>query len=254
MTGDITASFCLQAAASRASGARASAAAVQSGALRLLLIETDAVLAREFKQLLEIAGFEVELASGVPEDGAASKHFPVVMIGGGVSADDRAMLLRGLCEHGATPSLVLMASGGAGVDPRRSTRRRDCLATLFQIEAVVARLQSLLGNKPVRFGGAVRFGNVAIDGEGQVTIAGKVTYFQAAEVAILSLLMRRKGKIVPKRSLEASLHGKSDGAAANAVEVRVHRLRKSLATNAADLRVRTIRNAGYCIVRHDPAT
>ena len=129
---------------------------------------------------------------------------------------------------------------------------REHLVKEFQIEAVVTRLQSLLGQqRPSRRPG-LRFGNVSIDGDGQVVVGGEAGYFQPTEVALLALLMRRKGKIVPKRSIEVSLYGKSDGTTANAVEVRIHRLRRSLAAAAANLRIRTVRNGGYFIVRHDP--
>lgn len=241
-------SGCVQAAA--ASGAIAAPSA-RSGQIKLLLIEPDAVLSQEFKRLLEAAGFEVELG-GAAGNGAGSTHFPVVMIGGGMPAEERTQLLRRLREgDDATASLLLAAPGGDDGGTEDSLPARDHLLAAFQIEAIVARLQSLLARKAVSRAVALRFGNVSIDGDGQVTIAGRVAYLQATEVSMLSLLMRRKGKIVPKRSIETILYGKSDGAAANAVEVCVHRLRKSLVANAANLRVCTIRNAGYFVERHD---
>lgn len=217
--------------------------------MRLLLVEPDAALSSEYKRMLDEAGFDVELGHGSLQNGALA-HFPVVMIGARTAAEERASLLDRL-QNGANPapSLVLSAADGEDAPPLR-----EHLVQEFQIAALVRRLQSLLTPRRPPRGFARRFGNVSIDGDGQVVIAGKDTYFQPTEVLVLSLLMRRKGKLVPKRSIEVSLYGKSDETTANAVEVRVHRLRKSLAATAANLSIRTIRNAGYFLARDDAAT
>jgi DNA-binding response OmpR family regulator len=229
-------------------------AAERSGErMKLLLVEPDTSLSAEYKRMLDAAGFDVEVGSGAHENGAVPAYFPVVMIGARTPPGERATLLRRLQRGAAAaPSLVLAAGNGEDATLRNAPPR-DRLEQEFQIDALVRRLQSLLAPpRPLR-GFARRFGNVSIDGDGQVVIGGEVAYLQPTEVLVLSLLMRRKGKILPKRSIETSLYGRSDETTANAVEVRVHRLRKSLAATAADLSIRTIRNAGYFLERRGPA-
>jgi DNA-binding response OmpR family regulator len=175
----------------------------------------------------------------------------VVMIGGRIEGEDRASLLRRLGNGTAGSALVLVAAESGESPERPPASIHEHLLEAFQIEALAARLQALLRRKRAPRGLPRRFGNVSIDGEGQVMIGGKAVYFQPSEVLVLSLLIRRRGKIVPKRAIEASLYGAAGEAMANAVEVLIHRLRKSLAASGANLRVRTMRNAGYFIARDD---
>jgi DNA-binding response OmpR family regulator len=217
--------------------------------MRLLLVETDGALSGTFKSALEAAGFEVELATGMPSKTPA--HFPVVMISGRVEGEERAQLLRRLGGETGAPALVLLAAESGVAAERPAASVHEQLLEAFQIEAVVARLQALLSRKRAPRGLPRRFGNVSIDGEGQVVIAGKLAHFQPSEVLVLSMLIRRRGKIVPKRSIEAALYGPEGDTMANAVEVQIHRLRKSLAASAANLRIRTMRNAGYFVARDD---
>ena len=151
---------------------------------------------------------DVELGGGERASEAAPAHFPIVLIGAGTRPEDRTKLVRRSAE---TMPLLVLAAPPEESGASRAMTAREHLVKEFQIEAVVTRLQSLLGQqRPSRRPG-LRFGNVSIDGDGQVVVGGEAGYFQPTEVALLALLMRRKGKIVPKRSIEVSLYGKSDG-------------------------------------------
>lgn len=224
--------------------------------MKLLLIEADPFLSWEFKQLLDSVGFDVEVRSSAKEAAGEGMlaRFPVVMIGAQTQPAARRGLLHGLHQRAdAAPSLVLTESNRCGHGGRRPMPPREHLVKTFQIEAVVMRLLELLGRKRIVRSLTLRFGNVSIDGDGQVCIGRKVAHFQPTEVALLSLLIRRAGKIVTRRAIEACLYGKAGQTTANAVEVYVHRLRKSLAAVAADVRIRTIRSAGYFIAHDDAA-
>jgi DNA-binding response OmpR family regulator len=224
--------------------------------MKLLLIEADPFLSWEFKQLLDTAGFDVEIRSSARETAneAALADFPVVMIGTCARPGDRASLLRRLHERAdAAPSLVLAAANRRNGDPYRSAPPREHLVEEFQIEATVTRLLALLTRTRIARGLALRFGNVMVDGDGQVVVGRKVAHFQPTEVVLLSLLIRGGGKIVSKKSIVAQFYGKAGRSSANAVEVYVHRLRRSLAAAAANVRIQTIRNAGYFIAQNDSA-
>ncbi|HXY98935.1 MAG TPA: winged helix-turn-helix domain-containing protein [Stellaceae bacterium] len=224
--------------------------------VKLLLIEADPFLSWEFKQLLDSVGFDVEVRSSAKEAAGEGMfaHFPVVMIGAQTQPVARTSLLRGLHQRAdAAPSLVLTESNRCDVDGHRPMPPREHLVKTFQIEAVVTRLLELLRPKRIVRSLTLRFGNVSVDGDGQVYIGRKIAHFQPTEVALLSLLIRRAGKIVTRRAIEACLYGKAGQTTANAVEVYVHRLRKSLAAVPANVRIRTIRNAGYFIAHDDAA-
>jgi DNA-binding response OmpR family regulator len=71
------------------------------------------------------------------------------------------------------------------------------------------------------------------------------------EAAILEVLMRRQGRVVPKKVLEDLLYGVSEDGSANAVEVGIYRLRKELIEAEAGVTVHTIRGVGYLIKESD---
>jgi two-component system response regulator TctD len=68
------------------------------------------------------------------------------------------------------------------------------------------------------------------------------------ETQLLELLLRRLGKVVPKRAVEDQLFGVDGDLSSNAVEVYVHRLRKRLEDAATGARIETVRGVGYMIV------
>ena len=62
---------------------------------------------------------------------------------------------------------------------------------------------------------------------------------------VLEILLRRQGRVVPKKNVEDHIFGLSGEVASNAVEVYVSRLRKLLAEHQAKIIIHTIRGVGY---------
>ncbi|MEO8713551.1 MAG: winged helix-turn-helix domain-containing protein, partial [Acetobacteraceae bacterium] len=81
----------------------------------------------------------------------------------------------------------------------------------------------------------------------EVSIADRVEALPPREVAILEMLLRRAGRVVPKQLVEDHLFGLSAEGGANAIEVYVHRLRRFLDASGSGLRVHTVRGVGYMI-------
>src|SRR5216683_2697346 len=78
--------------------------------------------------------------------------------------------------------------------------------------------------------------------------AGKPQFFAAREIVILELLMRRSGRVVPRKLVEDHLFGIANDIGSNAIEVYIHRIRKQLAETGADAQIHTVRGVGYMIV------
>jgi DNA-binding response OmpR family regulator len=81
----------------------------------------------------------------------------------------------------------------------------------------------------------------------QPLVDGEPRMLSARESAVLEILMRRKGRVVPKAVVEDQLFGLGGDVSSNAVEVYVHRLRKSLADMGAAVQIHTVRGVGYMI-------
>jgi DNA-binding response OmpR family regulator len=220
--------------------------------MRLLLVEDNEQLSQLLVKGLDAAGFMMDAVGTASEAVAAlaAVAYAAVVLDLGLPDGDGLSVLRDLRgRNDPTPVLVLTAR--AGVRHRITGLRSgadDYMAKPFDLEELVARLQAVLRRSPGLQSMSLRLGNVALDREvGQVSVSGAVQYFSPREVAVLEILMRRSGRVVPKKMIEDHLFGLSGEVGSNAVEVYVHRLRKELADVAANVEIHTIRGVGYLI-------
>ncbi|HEV8028949.1 MAG TPA: winged helix-turn-helix domain-containing protein [Stellaceae bacterium] len=220
--------------------------------MKLLLVEADPFVSAWLKKVLDIAGFDVDVAVGTT-DGMASTvaraRYPIVMIGPQTPASDRAKLVRLFyAQPDRAAPLLWVAPFNGDRDGAMTSSPGAYFRDALQVEALATRLRALLMLKRDDLGAVLRAGNVTLDTAArQVVVDKKVTFFPSAEVVVLAMLMQHEGQVVPKKLIEIRLWGTTDKRAKNAVEVCIHRLRKRLATAAASVRVRTIHRVGYFI-------
>ena len=150
----------------------------------------------------------------------------------GLPDGDGLSIVREL-RHRNDPIPVLVLTARGGVHDRVSGLRGgadDYLVKPFAFDELVARLHALLRRPGQLLGSSLRLANVVFDTESRQTfIDGKPEILSSRETAVLELLMRRAGSIVPKKLVEDHIFGIAGDVASNAVEVYVHRLRKELA-------------------------
>ena len=68
---------------------------------------------------------------------------------------------------------------------------------------------------------------------------------------LLEQLLRRAGRVVPKRALEEGLYGFDDDVSSNTVEVLLSRLRKRLTQAGAAVTIHTLRGVGYMLAEDE---
>jgi DNA-binding response OmpR family regulator len=223
----------------------------------MLVVEDNEELAALLEKGLAAAGFAADLA-GRAEDARQmleANRYCAMVLDLGLPDDDGLTVLRDLRQRGDNiPVLVLTARGGvhdrvtglgAGAD--------DYLVKPFAFEELVARLRALLRRPGAMLGRTLTGGNVAFDVESrQVYVDGAPYVFSARETAVLELLMRRGGRVTPKKFVEDHLFGLSGDVGSNAVEVYVHRLRKQLSQVKANLEIHTIRGVCYVLNETKP--
>ncbi len=221
--------------------------------MRVLVVEDNEDLAQLISQGLGAAGFATDIVGSAGEARAALEvtRFAAVVLDLGLPDGDGLHVLHELRARGdATPVLVLTAR--SGVRDRVTGLKSgadDYLAKPFALEELVARLQALLRRPGDLLGRSLTVGNLTFDTEARQVFVDKTPqFFSAREVAVLEILMRRSGRVVPKKLVEDHLFGLSGEVGSNAVEVYVHRLRKQLAEAGAQVQVHTIRGVGYLIV------
>jgi DNA-binding response OmpR family regulator len=226
--------------------------------MRLLVVEDNQALAELLAKGLNSAGFATDIVASARDarQVLAMTRYAAVVLDLGLPDEDGLMVLRELrSQEDATPVLVLTARGG--VHDRVVGLRSgadDYLVKPFAFEELVARLHALLRRPGELLGRSLRVGNVAFDTEArQVFVDDKPQLFSAREVAVLEILMRRSGRVIPKKLVEDQLFGLSIDVGSNAVEVYIHRLRKQLVDSSAKVQIHTIRGVGYLIAEDEEA-
>lgn len=220
--------------------------------MRVLLVEDNDELVSLLVKGLARSGFSADAVASA-DDAAhslAAMRYAAIILDLGLPDQDGLSLLRSIRGRGdSTPILVLTARDG--VSDRVNGLRAgadDYLVKPFAMEELVARLQALLRRPGNLLGRQLSFGNVSLETEGrQVFVDGKLRVFAARETAILEILLRRGGNVVPKRLFEDQLFGLSGDVGSNAVEVYVHRLRKVLSDCGATVKIHTVRGVGYLL-------
>jgi len=217
---------------------------------RLLLVEDHEDLAELLAKGLGAAGFSTDLVNRADEacSALATVRYAAVVLDLGLPDGDGLAVLKELRHRGEhVPVLILTARGDlrdrvaglkAGAD--------DYLVKPFALEELLARLEAILRRPGQILGASLALGNLQFDtGERQVFIDGKPFVFTAREMAVLEILLRRQGRVVPKKNVEDHIFGLSGDGSSNAVEVYISRLRKQLADRGAKVQIHTIRGVGY---------
>jgi DNA-binding response OmpR family regulator len=220
--------------------------------MRLLIVEDSEELAQLLANGLKSAGYDSDVLLTASDARAAlsTTRYAAIILDLGLPDGDGLSILREIRQRDdPTPVLVLTARGS--VDDRVSglhSGADDYLVKPFAFEELVARLAALLRRPGQLLGSSLHVANLVFDTESrQAFIDDQPQVFSAREAAVLELLMRRQGRVVPKRLVEDHLFGLADDVASNAIEVYIHRLRKQLAERGAKVQIHTMRGVGYLI-------
>jgi DNA-binding response OmpR family regulator len=220
--------------------------------MRILLVEDNAELARLLTESLAAKGFAADVL-GTAVDARlaiASIRYSALILDLGLPDQDGMTILKELRRaQDPTPVLILTARGS--VDDRVAGLRNgadDYLVKPFALEELIARIHALLRRPGQLLGSSLSLANLVLDTETrQIFVNGEPRLFSARESSVLELLLRRQGRVVPKKNVEDQIFGISNDVASNAVEVYVSRLRKQLLESGAKLQIHTIRGVGYLI-------
>jgi two-component system response regulator TctD len=217
--------------------------------MRLLVVEDDQQLAEVLTKGLQAAGYEIDRSTSAGARVAlTTTRYAALMLDLDLPDEDGLSILREI-RHRKDPLPVLVLTARAGVHDGVNALRRgadDYVVKPFEFEELLARLEALLRRPGQFLGSSLQVGNLAFGIESrQAFIDDKPQVLSSRESAVLELLMRRKGGVVPKKAVEDQIFGRSGAVGSNAVEVYVHRLRKQLSAHNAKIAIHTIRGVGY---------
>jgi len=220
--------------------------------MRLLVVEDNNQLADLLAQGLKAAGFDTDRARLLAEamDALAVNSYAGVVMDLGLPDGDGRGLVSWLRARADTTPVLMLTARGTVADKVSglSSGADDYLVKPFAFEELIARMRALLRRPGMYVGDVLQAGNIALDVSArQATVGGIPQTLSAREISLLELLMRRPGRVVPKRLAEDQLFGLSGDLRSNAIEVYVHRLRKQLLQAGATVEVHTVRGAGYIL-------
>lgn len=218
--------------------------------MRILVVEDNNQLVALLTKALARAGLDVDSAGNAASAEISLKtmrYAAVVLDLGLPDADGLALLDQMQRRRDQTPVIILSARGG--LDDRITGLHKgasDYLVKPFDMDELVARIQTLLRRSPESKRDALTLGNVSFETESrQAVVAGKLLFVPPREAEVLEVLLKRGGRTVSHEALESQVFGMSQSVSSNAIEVYVHRLRHILTDAGANVAIHTIRGVGY---------
>jgi len=221
--------------------------------MRVLLIEDDDAMAEALVDALSRRGLSVDRARASEEAEAylGAIDYAAVLLDLGLPDEDGIALLARMRARGdARPVMVLTARGSIDARIRGLNEGADeYMVKPFDVNELHARLLAITRRSGDYVGNSVRCGALEFFIQTRVAYIGaRPLALSVRETQLLELLLRRAGKVVPKRIAEDQLFGMDGDLGSNAVEVYVHRLRKRLDDAETGARIETVRGVGYMIV------
>jgi len=219
--------------------------------MRVLVVEDEAVLARQLAGALDQAGYAVDCAAdGERADFMVqTEQYDAVVLDLGLPKIDGLTLLKRWREQGvATPVLVLTARGSwhekvQGIDGGAD----DYVAKPFQMEELLARLRALIRRATGQVQPELRCGSVALNPKlARVTRDGAPVKLTSHEFRVLSYLMHHQGRVVSQSELTEHIYSQGFDRDSNTVEVFIARLRRKLGGSF----IETVRGLGYRVEAH----
>jgi DNA-binding response OmpR family regulator len=220
--------------------------------MRILVVEDNAELAASLQMSLASAGYEVDHVESAADARAAlsGMRFAAVILDLGLPDGDGLAVLKEVRRRN-DPVPILVLTARSGVSDRVNGLRSgadDYLVKPFAYDELVARLEALLRRPSQLAGRSLQFANLVLDTQShEIFVDGIPEIITSREMAVLELLMSRKGRVVPKKMVEDHIFGLAGEVSSNAIEVYVHRLRRQLAERGAKVVIHTIRGVGYLL-------
>lgn len=219
--------------------------------MRLLIAEDSESLGRSLRHGLERAGWRIDVVT----DGAsaleqvAGTAFDALLLDLMLPKKSGFAVLQELRRSG-NPLLVLVLSARDRVEDRIAALEMgadDYLVKPFSFDELEARLRALRRRRYARTGPKFSLGDAQIDlEERRVTVGGQPVHLTPGELAVLELLLLRRGQVVSQTAILEEAHPQGEEVGSNLIEVLISHLRRKLGPEAGR-QIQTRRGLGYVI-------
>ena len=221
--------------------------------MKILVVEDELKTGDYLRQGLMEAGFIVDLLRN-GEDGlyaALSEAYDLAILDVMLPGMDGWSVLKGIRNSGRELPVLFLTARDEVDDRVRGLElgADDYLVKPFAFAELLARVRTLLrrGAKG-KEAETLRAADLDLDlMRRRVTRAGKRIDLTAKEFALLELLLRRQGEVLPRSLIASQVWDMNFDSDTNVIEVAVKRLRAKMDDGFEPKLIRTVRGMGYVL-------
>lgn len=216
--------------------------------MRVLLIEDDKLIGDGIKAGLIKMGFSVDWFTEGKQGLSAldSAPYDAVVLDLSLPGMDGLDILRTWRQNGHDEPVLILTARDA-LEQRVAGLQQgadDYLCKPFALIEVAARLQALIRRRHGQVQTTLDHGSVSLDPINlTVTNNNEPIYLKPKEFALLELLLRNEGRVLPRPLIEEKIYNWDDDVSSNAIEVHIHHLRKKFGSSF----IRTVHGIGYTL-------
>ncbi|TBZ06527.1 response regulator [Rhizobium leguminosarum] len=220
--------------------------------MRILLVEDEVEFAKAMRGALERDRFVADWVTSISlaREASRSQVHELVLLDRTLPDGDGLSLIPQLrVDNPGVPIIVLSARGElsdrvAGLDDGAD----DYLVKPFDLEEMLARIRAVQRRPNELAPDEIVVGDLVFDvAFGEARVHGTQLILQRREVAVLTALMRRRGRVVPRETLEEAVYGFDDAIQSNTLDSHISRLRRKFSDSGAGVEIHTVRGVGYLL-------
>ena len=216
--------------------------------MRVLLVEDDAVIARELALRWVARGWVARNAASLADADAALAQdgSELIVLDLGLPDGDGLDWLVRLRQRDRTTPLLVLTARDRVIDRVAGLRSGadDYLVKPFAVDELDARIEVLMRRAQIARGELAHYGGITWLGrECRAYVAGQALDLLPREFEVLGILIRHAPRLVPKRMLIEALAERNMEVGDSVSEVYVSRLRRKLVGSGT--MIRTLRGFGY---------
>lgn len=221
--------------------------------MKILVVEDEVKTGDYLKQGLVEAGFVVDLVRN-GSDGlhlALTEAYDLAVLDVMLPGLDGWGILAGIRRAGRDMPVLFLSARDQVEDRVKGLElgADDYLVKPFAFSELLARVRTLLrrgGKAPTD--PLLRAANLELDLlRRRVSRAGQRIDLTAKEFALLELLLRRQGEVLPRSLIASQVWDMNFDSDTNVIEVAMRRLRAKVDDNFEPKLIRTVRGMGYCL-------
>ena len=226
--------------------------------MKILIVEDEQKTGDYLKQGLSEAGFVADLV----RDGVDGRHlaltddYDLVVLDVMLPGLDGWQVLRELRQAGRHMPVLFLTARDQVEDRVKGLElgADDYLVKPFAFSELLARVRTLLRRGKSKEPELLQVADLDLDLlRRRVTRAGKRIDLTAKEFALLELLLRRQGEVLPRSLIASQVWDMNFDSDTNVIEVAMRRLRAKIDDDFEPKLIRTVRGMGYVLENSETA-